>query len=104
VLPSKAEGLPNAVLEYMSAGLATIASHVGGNVEIVSDGETGLLVPPQDSAAIAAAVLRLLRDEELRQALGHRGQESIREHFSFERLISETDRMYTELLQRKGRC
>jgi glycosyltransferase involved in cell wall biosynthesis len=103
VLPSKAEGLPNAVLEYMSAGLATIASNVGGNVEIVIDRETGLLVPPQDSAALASAILQLLRDEELRLALARNGRQFVRERFSFERLIAETDQMYTELLQRKGR-
>src|SRR5262252_555732 len=52
VLPSQAEGLPNAVLEYLAAGLPTIASRVRGNVEIVQDGKTGLLVPPNDSAAL----------------------------------------------------
>ena len=61
MLPSRAEGLPNAVLEYMAAGLPVIVSRVGGNVELVEDGVTGLLVPPEDSAALSAALLKLLR-------------------------------------------
>ena len=60
VLPSRAEGLPNAVLEYMAAGLPVIVSRVGGNAELVEDGVTGLLVPPEDSAALSAALLKLL--------------------------------------------
>ena len=60
VLPSRAEGLPNAVLEYMAAGLPVIVSRVGGNAELVQDGVTGILVPPQDSAALSAALLKLL--------------------------------------------
>lgn len=103
VLPSKAEGLPNAVLEYMAAGLPTIASRVGGNAELVEDGVTGLLVPPQDSAALANALLRLLRDPQLLQQIASGGRRLVSEGFSFERLVRETDALYTELLRRKGR-
>jgi len=99
VLPSKAEGLPNAVLEYLAAGLPTIASKVGGNAEIIEDGVTGLLVPARDSAALAAAVLRLLRDPGLARRLAQGGHEYVRQHFSFERLIEQVDSLYTELLQ-----
>lgn len=101
VLPSKAEGLPNAVLEYMSAGLPTVASHVGGNAEIVDDGVNGLLVPSQDAVGLGAAILRLLRDADLTRRLGESGRRFVTENYSFERLLSETDSLYTELLQRK---
>src|SRR2546422_7013090 len=101
VLPSKAEGLPNAVLEYLAAGLPTIASNVGGNAEIIKDGVRGLLVPSQDSEALAAAVLRLLRNPELARRLAKDGREYVHQNFSFERLIKQVDNLYTELLQRR---
>jgi glycosyltransferase involved in cell wall biosynthesis len=102
VLPSKAEGLPNAVLEYLAAGLPTVASRVGGNAEIIQDGKTGLLVPPGDSSALSDAVLRLLRDPDFAVNLGKRGREYVILEFSFRRMIENTDRLYTELLRQRG--
>ncbi len=102
VLPSKAEGLPNAVLEYLAAGLPTVASRVGGNAEIIEDGETGLLIPPQDSAALSAAVLRLMRDPDLAAGLGEKGREFVASHFSFSRLVENVNQLYTELLHSRG--
>jgi L-malate glycosyltransferase len=103
VLPSRAEGLPNAVLEYMAAGLPTIASRVGGNAELVEDGVTGLLVPPENSEELATALLRLLRDPELARRMAASGQKIVVENYSFERLIQEVDMLYTELLDRGRR-
>jgi L-malate glycosyltransferase len=102
VLPSRAEGLPNAVLEYMAAGLPTIVSRVGGNAELVEDGVTGLLVPPADSPALSAALLKLLRDPGLARQMARTGHEFTVQNFSFERLVREVDALYTELLQRGG--
>lgn len=102
VLPSMAEGLPNAVLEYLAAGLPTITSRVGGNDEIVEDGKTGLLVPPENSGALAQGLLRLMRDPDFAVALGKRGREYVASHFSFERMIENTDQLYTELLRSRG--
>ncbi|MGA8507744.1 MAG: glycosyltransferase, partial [Candidatus Sulfotelmatobacter sp.] len=103
VLPSRAEGLPNAVLEYMAAGLPTVVSRVGGNPELVEDGVSGLLVPPEDSPALSAALLRLLRDAGLARQMAQRGHEFAVRNFSYERLVREVDALYTELLQRSGR-
>ncbi len=100
VLPSRAEGLPNAVLEYMAAGLPTIVSRVGGNAELVEDREMGLLVPPADSQALSAALLKLLRDPGLARQMAQTGHEFTIRNFSFERLVRELDALYTELLQR----
>jgi glycosyltransferase involved in cell wall biosynthesis len=102
VLPSRAEGLPNAVLEYMAAGLPTIVSRVGGNAELVEDGVTGLHVPPEDSAALAAALLKLLHDPALARQIAQNGHEFTVRSFSFERLVRQVDALYTELLQRGG--
>ena len=102
VLPSRAEGLPNAVLEYMAAGLPTIVTRVGGNIELVEDGVTGLLLPPADSPALSAALLKLLRDPGLARQMAQTGHEFTIRNFSFERLVREVDALYTELLQRGG--
>ena len=102
VLPSRAEGLPNAVLEYMAAGLPTIVTRVGGNTELVEDGVMGLLLPPADSPALSAALLKLLRDPGLARQMAQTGHEFTIRNFSFERLVREVDALYTELLQRGG--
>jgi glycosyltransferase involved in cell wall biosynthesis len=102
VLPSRTEGLPNAVLEYMAAGLPTIASRVGGNAELIEDGVTGLLVPSEDSAALSDALLALLRDPKLARRLAQNGQQFTIRNFSFERLVREVDELYSELLRGGG--
>jgi len=103
VLPSIAEGLSNALLEYLAAGLPVVASRVGGNREIVDHEQTGLLVPAQAPESLAAAILQLLRDPEKARALARRGQDYVRRNFSFEHLLSDVDALYVELLtQRKG--
>jgi glycosyltransferase involved in cell wall biosynthesis len=101
ILPSRAEGLPNAVLEYMAAGLPTIASRVGGNTELVQEGVTGLLIPAEDSTAISEALLRLLRDPELSRSIATNGRRMAVENYGFDRLIREVDGLYTELLERR---
>jgi len=102
VLPSKAEGLPNAVLEYLAAGLPTVASRVGGNAEIVQQGVTGLLVPAQDSVALAESLLQLLRDPARAEEMGRTGRAYVSSNFSFQRMIEKTDELYTELLSSRG--
>lgn len=103
VLPSRAEGLPNAVLEYMAAGLPVIASRVGGNAELVQDGVTGMSVPSEDSAALSAALLKLLSEPALAARLAQAGHEFTVRNFSFERLVQDVDALYTELLSEKRR-
>ncbi|MFW6116900.1 MAG: glycosyltransferase [bacterium] len=95
VLPSRAEGLPNALLEAMALGLCTISADCDtGPREVISDGENGLLVPVNDSKSLANAIVRVLRDGSLRERLGRNGRETVRERFSRQAMIDS----YYELL------
>ena len=102
VLSSLAEGLPNALLEYMGAGLPAVVTRVGGNAELVEHGVTGLLVPPRDSAALSAAILKLLRDSSLAKEIANCGREFVERNFSFERMVQQVEEMYEELLLKKS--
>ena len=81
-LPSWTEGLPLVVLEAMAAARPVVATPVGGTPEVVLDGETGLLVPPRDPRALAAALQRLVDDADLRRRLGEAGKRRAVERFS----------------------
>jgi glycosyltransferase involved in cell wall biosynthesis len=103
-LTSLNEGLPLSILEAMAAGLPVVASRVGGTPEIVVDGETGLLVAPNDPASTAHAIRRLLEDPALRQRLGKRGQLVIRDKFSAEKMVDGVIAVYEDVLaRRRGR-
>lgn len=94
VLPSRAEGLPNAVLEYMAAGLATIATPVGGVPEIIQHGINGLLVPAENPVMLSAEICRLLDDTQLRQRLGRAARESVIERFDFAIVLNSLGLLY----------
>ena len=81
VLASRSEGAPLSILEAMAAGLPVVASDVGGVAELVADGETGLLVPPSDPAALATALARVLDDRELSGRMGAAGRARARDRF-----------------------
>ncbi len=98
VLPSKAEGFPNALLEYMAAGLPTVATYVGGNREIIDHGVNGLLAPADNPDGLAGSILHLLENPAAASEMAHAGRERVRKDFSFDRLIASVDAMYTELL------
>lgn len=74
VQPSFAEGMPNSVLEAMAAGLPVVATRVSGNEDLIADGENGLLVPPGDPGALAAAIRRLMDDPALARTMGERAR------------------------------
>ncbi len=88
VMPSLSEGMSNAVLEYMAAGRPVVATRVGGNPETVAEGETGLLVPPEDATALADALRILIDDPNLRRRMGAAGRRRVQERFSVERMVA----------------
>jgi glycosyltransferase involved in cell wall biosynthesis len=98
VLSSHEEGLPNAVIEAMACALPVVATRVGGTPEIVRDGETGLLVPPQDPSQLAAAILRYLGDPRAIASHGAAGLARVRAHFNIESSAAAYQRLYLELL------
>ncbi|WP_156885561.1 glycosyltransferase family 4 protein [Massilia niastensis] len=96
-LPSHAEGVPMAMLEAMAAGLPVVVSAVGGIPETISDNADGLLVPPRDPAALAAALTRVLGDAALRARLAHAARASIERHYSAEVVCGRLAALYNQL-------
>jgi glycosyltransferase involved in cell wall biosynthesis len=91
--------LPNAALEAAAAGCCVVASDHGGLPEILTDGETGRLVRPGDPAALADATAELRADPDLRERLGAAAAVDVRKRFAPERLLTQTQALYDDLIQ-----
>ena len=101
VLPSYSEGMSLALLEAMAAGLPVVASAVGGTPEVVTDGVTGLLIPPRDAEALARALASLLADRAWAKQLGENARRHVEANFSLDRLGREVNAIYEELVEKK---
>jgi glycosyltransferase involved in cell wall biosynthesis len=101
VLSSVTEGLGSSLLDAMACSRAIAATRAGGIPEVVVDGENGLLVPPRDHAAMAAAIVRLLNDEPLRRQMGEAGLARVRSRFTVERMVAGTAAAYAEVKTQK---
>jgi glycosyltransferase involved in cell wall biosynthesis len=99
VVPSRWESFPLVILEAMFLGLPVVASAVGSIDEEVIDGETGLVIPAEDTNALVDALGKLLGDSELRATLGRRGKEIARERFSATRMAAGFEALYDEILR-----
>jgi glycosyltransferase involved in cell wall biosynthesis len=102
VLPSLTESFSNSLLESMANGLPVVATKAGGNPEVVSDGEDGLLVPAADSAALARAITKLLESPDLAKRLGDAAREKVTRQYSIDCLLSRTEDLYVSLLEQRG--
>jgi len=98
----KNEGISNALLEYMALAKPVIATCVGGNPEVVQDGETGFLVPRHSPEAMARRVEELLRNPERARQMGAAGRRRIVEVFTFDRMVGAYEGIYEHLLGRAG--
>ncbi len=104
VLPSYTEGLPVIALEAQAAGVPVVATAVGGTPEAVEDGGSGHLVPPGDAAALAERVVRLLRRDAERTALGARARQRVRDEFTFDSQAAQYCRLFERLAGRRRRA
>jgi glycosyltransferase involved in cell wall biosynthesis len=103
VLPSIAEGISNTILEAMVSGLPVVATYVGGNSELVVEGETGMLVPSSDPVAMAEAIQSYLKDPEKLARHGQTGRKRAVEHFSIEKMVEGYLSLYDEVLSARRR-
>ena len=94
VLPSRSEGMSNTLLEAMAAGVPAIASDVGGNREIIEDGQSGLLFTTEDDAGLLERLCHLVGDPARRAALGRAGRERVMRDFSMDAMIGKYEALY----------
>ena len=103
VLPTFYEGLPRILLEAAACGRPVVATTIPGCMEIVQDGENGLLVPPKDTDALVKAIATLLENQDLRMRMGQRGRMIVVRQFSIERVSDQVLSVYDDLLHsRRG--
>jgi len=99
VMSSITEGLGTSLLDAMACGKPIVATSAGGIPEVVVDGQTGILVLPRDSEALARAITALLRDEHAQQVMGAEGLLRVREKFSAERMVQDTLAVYRRVAE-----
>jgi glycosyltransferase involved in cell wall biosynthesis len=98
VLPSRAEGMSNALLEAMASGLPCIATHVPGNRALIQDGRNGLLVMPDNPDKLAKAIERTVRDEQFRTSLGRAARDSIENNYALATVADRYIELYGQLV------
>jgi glycosyltransferase involved in cell wall biosynthesis len=102
VIPSRAEPFGRVALEAMALSKPVVGTNAGGLPEVVEDGRTGLLVPPESPIALGAAMRRLADDTGLRQRLGDAGAVLVRRQFTPARCASQIETVYERLLRDEG--
>jgi glycosyltransferase involved in cell wall biosynthesis len=105
VLSTNSEGSPLSVMEYMDAGLPTVATRVGGIPDLIDDGVEGLLVEPQDPAGLGDALARVLSDRDEARRMGERARERRLREFDIDVMVDNLQNLYLELYAttRRGR-
>jgi len=98
VLPSVLEGLSNSLLEAMAMGKPVIATDVGGNKDVIVDGENGFLVPPGNPSSISSNLKGLIEREDLRKEMGSINRETVKRRFSWKDSVSKVESVYKNLI------
>lgn len=101
VLPSLAEGISNTILEAMASGLPVVATHVGGNPELIVEGQTGTLVPPANPDVMADALQRYITDAALRGQHGIQGRQRIEQEFNLDTMVQRYMSVYDDVIKEK---
>jgi sugar transferase (PEP-CTERM/EpsH1 system associated) len=99
VLPSRAEGISNTILEAMASGLPVVATRVGGNSELIAEGVSGALIPASDSVALAEAIEVYLRDPSLRHRHGDAGRERVELTFGIDEMVNKYVKVYESVFK-----
>jgi glycosyltransferase involved in cell wall biosynthesis len=102
VMPSIAEGLPNALLEAMAMGKPIVTTEVGGIPEIVKNGFNGLLVPPRDTVSLSKAIKELISNDQLAAKLGQAARDLVRDNLSIKAIAQKWQSIYLSILKEKG--
>jgi glycosyltransferase involved in cell wall biosynthesis len=102
VLPSRSEAFPNGALEAMAAGLPVVACRVGGLTDLVEHGRTGLLVPPDDPAALADALDALVRSPGTARTFGGAARAEVAARYSYDRMVAGFEELYVTELKAAG--
>jgi glycosyltransferase involved in cell wall biosynthesis len=103
VLPSRFEGMPNALLEAMACALPCVATRVSGSEELIEDGVNGLLVEPEDDEGLARALLTVLANPDLARAFGQAARATVERHYALEHMIDQYVELYTTITQQPVR-
>lgn len=98
VLPSKAEGISNTILEAMATGLPVVATSVGGNAELVDDGNTGVLVSPENPAALAQALLHYINNPAQIKYHGANAYQRVQQNFSLDAMVNQYLAVYDRVI------
>jgi glycosyltransferase involved in cell wall biosynthesis len=98
VLPSRYEGMSNALLEAMAAGMPCVATRVSGSEDIIVENESGLLVPPEDAEALASALVAILTERERANSLGREARARVVRWFDQRRVLDESIQLYSSLV------
>ena len=101
-LPSLAEGISNTILEAMASGLPVVATNVGGNADLVLDGQTGRMVPAADAAAMAAQLVEFAHDVQKACRMGQAGRERVENTFSMQAMVNTYQKLYDQQLRGAG--
>jgi L-malate glycosyltransferase len=101
VLPSRSEAFPNGAIEAMASGLPIVASAVGGLVDLIESGRTGLLVPPSDPEALLLAITSLIEKPAWAADLGRAARLEVQHQYSFDRMLASFEELYTSGLEQR---
>jgi glycosyltransferase involved in cell wall biosynthesis len=101
ILPSSMEGLPVVILEAMAAKKPVITTLVGGNAEIVMDGKTGTIIPPEDPERLAETIIYHLKNPEISNRMGEKGYERVKRYFSLSQMVNGIMEIYKDVVGEK---